>query len=58
MPTKKPKSKVLLPSYVAAEQDLRQAQHNDTTLNLENDIKQLTKKAKAQSKKDYYKLLG
>lgn len=45
-------------NFVAAEQDLRQAQHNDPSLNLDNDIRQLSKKAKQQSKKDYYKLLG
>ncbi len=45
-------------SYVQAEQDLRQAQHNDSSLRLDNDIKNLTSKAKKQSKKDYYKILG
>ena len=37
---------------------MRQAQSNDSTLHLDADIKQLAAKAKKQSKKDYYKVLG
>lgn len=58
-PTKSWTSKCLFDSsWIAAEEDLRRAQSHDQMLVTDADIRAIAAKAKKQSKKDYYSVLG
>jgi len=44
--------------YESAESDYKQAKANDPSLNVDGDIRELSKLAKQARKKDFYKILG